>query len=498
MSATSSLRPMGMRAFIVIWIGQVVSLLGSAMSGFAVTVWVYEGTEKATALALTGFFFVTPLLLLSPVAGAIVDRYDRRLMMMLSDLAAGASTIVVLLLYVTGNLQVWHLFITNAVNGAFNSFQWPAFSAAISLMLPKEQYGRANGLMELAGSGSQIFAPMLAGALLGPLGLGGILAIDIVTFVFAVGTLLFVHIPQPETTAAGRQGQGNLWTESLYGFRYILERPSLLGLQTVFLLGNFFVGVAFTVYAAMILARTGNNELVFGSVQSAGAIGGVAGGLTMAAWGGPKRRVHGVLAGWFFSGLILAVVGIAQTLLVWAAAAFFASLLVPIINGSNQAIWQAKVAPDVQGRVFSIRRLIAWFVNPIAALLAGPLADLVLEPGMKEEGGLAELWGWLVGTGPGAGMALLFVVGGALSALVGLSGYLVTPVREAEQILPDHDSLEAQRARKVEAPALGEELAPSRGWTRGRKLAFGVAAAALAALVVGLGWLQVMVLTGTG
>jgi uncharacterized repeat protein (TIGR01451 family) len=497
MEETQVKRPMGMRAFIIIWIGQVISLLGSAMTGFAVTIWVYEGTEKATALALTGFFYVTPLLLLSPVAGAIVDRSNRKLMMMVSDLAAGATTVVVLLLYLTGNLEVWHLFITNAISGAFQAFQWPAFSAAISVMLPKEQYGRANGMMELAGSGSQIFAPMLAGALLGPIGLTGILVIDIVTFVFAVGALLFVFIPQPETTAAGRKGQGSLWTESFYGFQYILERPSLLGLQLVFLVGNFLVSIGYTVYAAMILARTGNNELVFGSVQSAGAIGGVVGGLAMAAWGGPRRRVHGVLGGWVVSGLLFTLVGFGQSLPIWAVAAFLGSFMVPIINGSNQAIWQAKVAPDVQGRVFSIRRLIAWFVSPISALLAGPLADLVLEPAMKEGGSLAGLWGGLVGTGPGAGMALLFVIGGGLAALVGLGGYSVRAVRDAEDILPDHDSPEAQvEAEAPLEPAL-DGVPASKGWTLGRKVGAALASAALAVMIVGLGWLQVKVLTAS-
>jgi len=486
---------MGMRAFIVIWLGQIISLLGSAMTGFAVTIWVYQDTGKATALALTGFFFVTPLLLLSPVAGAIVDRYDRKLMMIISDLAAGITTIIVLLLHVTGNLQIWHLFITNAINGAFSTFQWPAFSAAISLMLPKEQYGRANGMMALAESGSGIFAPMLAGALLVPLGLTGILLIDIVTFVFAIGALLFVHIPQPETTEAGRKGRGNLWSESVYGFRYIVERPSLLGLQIVFLIGNFFVSLAFTLFAAMILARTGNDELVFGSVQSAAAIGGVVGGLAMTAWGGPKRRVHGVLGGWAMSGLTLLMLGLGQSLPVWAVAGFLGSFLVPFINGSNQAIWQSKVAPDVQGRVFSIRRLIAWFVSPVSALLAGPLADLLLEPAMREGGALADVWGGLVGAGPGAGMALMFVFAGVLATLVGLGGYAVRVVREAEAILPDHDSPEAQVEPESEEMPPSETAPLPTGWTLRRKAGTILASAAVAALIVGLGWLQVKVLT---
>jgi DHA3 family macrolide efflux protein-like MFS transporter len=494
-SAKAPKRPMGMRAFIIIWAGQVVSLLGSAMTAFAVTIWVYEGTGKATALALTGFFYVTPLLLLSPFAGALVDRYNRRLMMMISDLASGATTIVLLALHATGNLEVWHLFVLNAINGAFQAFQWPAFSAAISSMLPKRQYGRANGLMELAGTGSQIFAPVLAGALIGPLGLTGILLIDIISFVFAVGTLLFVHIPQPVTTEAGREGKGTLLSESMYGFRYILKRRSLLGLQLVFMFGNFFVGVPTAVYAAMILARTANNELVFGSVQSVAAVGGVVGAAAMAAWGGPKRRANGVLGGWILTGLFVAMTGVAQSLSGWAAAGFLGFFLVPIINGSNQAIWQAKVAPDVQGRVFSIRRLIAWFVGPISALLAGPVVDLLLEPAMMEGGALAGAWGWLVGTGTGAGMAVLFVLGGVMAALVGLIGYTVPAVRNAEEILPDYDSPEAVAEREAGGVLLQEPAPASSGWSFSRQVGMAAAAVALAALILGLGWLQVKVMT---
>jgi DHA3 family macrolide efflux protein-like MFS transporter len=492
---TQSKRPMGMRAFSIVWIGQIISLLGSAMTGFGVTLWIYEGTEKATALALGGFFFMMPLLLLSPVAGALVDRHNRKLMMMVSDLASGATTVIMLLLYVTDNLQLGHLFALNAVNGAFQAFQWPAYSAAMSLMLPKEQYARANSMLQLAGTGSHIFAPVLAGALIGPLGLGGIMMIDIVSFSFAVGSLLFVHIPQPETSEAGRRGQGSLLSESVYGFWYILERPCLLGLQLVFMFGNFCVGLAYAVFAALILARTDNNELIFGSVQSAGAIGGVVGGLAMTAWGGPKRRVHGVLGGWMLSGLLGTVLlGLGRALLVWMAGAFMVQFFMPIINSSNQAIWQTKVAPDVQGRVFSIRRLIAWFVSPIAALLAGPLVDLGLEPAMKESGSLTGAFGWLVGTGPGAGMALLFIFGGSLAALVGLGGYAFRAIRDVEDILPDHDSPEALAER--ETAELRREPAPaSAGWTLRRKVAVAVIVPLLVVMVVGLGWLQVKAIT---
>ena len=436
-------RPTGMFGFSIVWVGQIISLLGTSMTGFAVTIWAYQKTNSATALAMLGFFFVAPMLIASPFAGAIVDRSNRKMMMMVSDLASGITTIVILILYTTGHLQIWHLFITNAIQGVFQSFQWPAYSAAITTMIPKKHYGRANGMLSLADTASNIFAPILAGALLGFIGLSGILIIDIATFMFAIGALLLVFIPQPKITEEGRQAQGNLLKEAFFGFQYILKRPPLLALQIVFLTGNFFVGIPGAVQAAMILANTGSNAKSLAIVSSAGAVGGVVGGVFMSAWGGPKRRVHGVLFGWFISSLLgLVLMGLGRMTPIWMVAAFFGMFFVPIINGSNQAIWQAKVPPDLQGKVFSIRRLIAWFVTPLAMLIAGPLSDKILEPAMQDpQSALAQATGWFMGTGPGRGMALLFVIGGLLAALVGLCGYMFRVLRDADALLPDFDTL---------------------------------------------------------
>jgi len=437
-------RPRGMTGFSIVWFGQLVSLLGTNMTGFGVTIWAYEKTGSATALSLLGFFFVAPMLVFSPIAGAIVDRYNRKLMMMVSDLASGIATIIILILLAFGKLEIWHLYITSAFQGIFQGFQWPAYSAAITTMLPKEQYGRANGMMSLVETAPGILAPLMAGALISLIGLVGILWIDVITFVFAIGALLLVFIPSTPVTEEGRKGSGSLLKEAAYGFWYILKRPSLLGLQLVFLTGNFFVSIPFAIFAALILARSGNNELVFGTVNTVGAVGGLVGGLIMSAWGGPKRRVHGVLAGWALSGLFgVSLLGFGRGLVVWAAASFLTSFLVPFINGSNQAIWQSKVAPDIQGRVFSIRRLIAWFVNPLALLIAGPLADKVMEPAMQSGGNLAAFLEPVVGSGPGSGMSVIFIVGGILASLVGLGGYLVPAIRNAESILPDHDASRA-------------------------------------------------------
>ena len=194
-----------MFGFTIVWLGQIVSVLASMMTQFALTIWAFEKTGSATALGLVQVFFVTPFLLISPLAGALVDRKNRKTMMMVSDLGAGLATIGILVLQAFGVLEVWHLYLAAVVNGLGNTFQWPAYSAAISTMLPKEQYGRANGMMSLIEAGPGVIAPLIAGALLPVIGLVGILFIDVATFLLAIGALLVVYIPQPER-AVGMPG----------------------------------------------------------------------------------------------------------------------------------------------------------------------------------------------------------------------------------------------------------------------------------------------------
>ncbi len=438
--AESSKRPSGMTGFFVIWIGQIVSVLASSMSQFALSIWMYDQTKSALAMGLVQVFFITPFLAVSPLAGVMVDRYDRKLMMMVSDLAAGLATVAILVLQFFGALQVWHLYAAAMAYGLGMTFQWPAYSAAISVMIPKEQYGRANGLMSLIEAGPGVIAPLMAGSLLPLVGLIGLLLIDVVTFLFAIGALLVVHIPNPPRTEEGKKAEGGMLKEAAYGFRYIFARPSLLGLQMIFFTGNLFAGIGFAVLSPMILARTNSDAFLFGAAQTAGALGGVIGGIVMSVWGGFKRQVHGVLLGWAASGIFMALIGLRGGLPFWILGSALGALVSPLVNSSNQAIWQAKVAPDLQGRVFSARRLIAWFTNPISPVIAGALADFALEPAMQNANSpLAQTFGWLVGSGTGAGMALLIVFSGLAAAFAGLSGYFIRVIREAEDILPDHD-----------------------------------------------------------
>jgi MFS transporter, DHA3 family, macrolide efflux protein len=434
------IKPTGMAAFITIWIGQIISVLASSMSHFGLSIWMFQETESATAMGLMQVFFITPFLIMTPFAGVLVDRYNRKLMMMISDFTAFLATAGVLTLMALGRLEFWHLYIAAALNGIGNTFQWPAYSAAISTMIPKAQLGRVNGLMSLMEAGPAVLAPLMAGALMPIIGLTGLLTLDVVTFFFAIGALLLVHIPQPRQTEEGKKAQGSMLKEAAFGFRYIFARPSLLGLQMVFFFANLFHGISMVVFAPMILARTEQNTLIFGSVQTASAIGMVAGGVLMSTWGGFKRRANGVVLGWIYAGFGVFAYGLKFGLPLWLVAGVIGAPIVSaLINASNQAIWQSKVAPDLQGRVFSARRLIAWFTTPVSPIIGGVLADFVMEPAMQTGTVLPNLFGWLVGTGPGSGMGLLMVFCGIAIALIGLAAYFIPVIRNAEDLLPDHD-----------------------------------------------------------
>jgi len=438
-------RPGGMIGFTLVWIGQLVSVLASNMSSFALTIWVYQETGSATALGLVSACFTVPFILVSPIAGAMVDRYSRKLMMMVSDLGAVLATAAILALRATGHLAIWQYGIAAAVYGVSGSFQWPAYMAAITVMVPKQHLGRANGMMMLVESGPGVFSPILAGLLLPIIGLTGILAVDVVTFFLAIGALLAVKVPQPAKTAEGQKVKGNLLQEGLYGFRYIFERRSLVLLLGLIVCLNLAHGLAGPLTTPMVLARTGNNSAILGTVDSAFAIGGVAGGLVISAWGGfKKKRIRGMFLGWGVSGLAgLIGFGLGRGVAVWLPVAAVSAMAFPLSQSASNTIWQAKVAPDIQGRVFAARRMIAWMVDPVMPVVAGLIADRVMEPAMRAETWLSRTFASVTGSGPGSGMAIQFLAAGVLYLAIDAIALSVRAVRDVETILPDHEQAAA-------------------------------------------------------
>ncbi|MBI5933581.1 MAG: MFS transporter [Chloroflexi bacterium] len=432
-----------MFGFTIVWSGQLISVLASTMTQFALTIWAYEKTGSATALGVISMAFIVPFLLLSPIAGVMVDRHNRKLMMMVSDLTAVTATFGILLIHAFGELQLWHLIVASVVNGLGNTFQWPAYSAAISTMVPKEHYSRTNGMMSLVESAPGILAPILAGILLPIIRLTGILTIDVVTFFLAIFALTVVHIPQPVKSEEGKAGEGSIFKEAVFGFKYIFARRGLLGLLTFFIVLNFIIGLSANLFTPFILSRTDNNSVILGAAQSASAVGAVIGGLLVSLWGGFKRRMTSIFIGEALTGLfVLVVFGLGRSLPIWIVAGVLGSIFPVFTNGASQAIWQSKVAPDVQGRVFSARRMIAWSVGPITPILAGLLADYVTEPAMQADSWLAAWFGPLVGTSPGSGMAVQYLLTGVAYMLTVLLTFLFFPtVRNLEDIHPDHDQV---------------------------------------------------------
>jgi len=436
-------QPAGMVAFLVIWIGQIVSILASNMSQFALSIWMYRQTHSATAMGLMQVFFYAPFLVITPLAGAMVDRYNRKLMMMVSDLVGIIGAGAVFTLYALGRLEFWHLYGFAILGGLGNAFQMPAYQAAIASMIPKEQLGRANGLMGLMVAGPALAGPLLAGVFLTVTGLTGILAADLITFFFAVGALALVQVPQQVQSQEGQQARGHMVKEAVAGFKYIFCRPSLLGLQLIFTSGNLFWNISTAVLAPMVLARTNQNSLIFGAVETTAAAGWIAGGIIMTAWGGFTRRVHGVLGGWLFAGTFgIAVIGLKAGLPAWLAGVALCNLASALIDASSQSIWQSKVPPDLQGRVYASRTLLSWITNPIAPIIGGTLADFVLEPAMRSQGWLANSFAWLVGHGPGSGMGLLIVFCGLMISLIALACYFIPAIRNVEDLLKDYEQIQ--------------------------------------------------------
>ena len=402
-----------MRGFTILWLGQVVSLLGSAMTWFAFTIWAWEKTGKASALATISFFAFLPAVLLTPLAGAFVDRWNRKLVMLFSDFAAALGTLAIFLIYTFGDLQIWHIYLVSILAGFFTAFQYPAYAAAVTTMLSKEDYTRAEGMLGSARALSGILAPIFAAALLSPIGLNGIMLIDIGTFLFAFGTLLFIHIPQPIQTETGLQSRGTLWQEIVFGFRYIKERQSLRSLTILFMFAGIFLAIGATLMAPLVLSLTRNSETALATVQSMGAVGGVAGGVLLSLWGGTKRRIHNVLVGGAGACLLgILWLGLSHAVLFWAIGSFFFAFFEPFVEGGNIAIWQTKVEADVQGRVFSARHLLVQIPYLFGILFAGYLAEA-------------------------SAISQVLICAGIAGAFVFLLGYVFRKVREAEILIPD-------------------------------------------------------------
>ena len=362
----------------------------------------------------------------------------------------------ILILHLLGNLAIWDLYLAASIKGGFGQIQKLAYSTSITLLVSPQNYTRANSMNSVVYYGSNIIAPALAGILYPIIGLGGILPIDLATFLIAIATLVWIRIPQAterrrerETRSAGEKRIGNtedvpqvpqspnppvtkeeavnwlaiLWAELTFGIRYIWQRNSLRTLLLVTASFWFAHDLGGTVFSPMILARSDNNSQVLGAISSAAGIGGVTGAIVLSAWGGTKRRVNDMLSGFMGAGVAKTVFGLGQSLTIWLPAQFCSSLNFPLMGSSEKVLWMAATPPELQGRVFAANSLVLSSVSAIAKLLAGVLCDRFLEPAMQSETILSFLFAPIFGNSAGAGMALLYVSCTIAMFAVGVVGF---------------------------------------------------------------------------
>ncbi len=420
------------RTFFTVWAGQLLSQVGTAMTGFALTIHVYLDTGSVTRLAMMLLAVNLPGILLAPAAGVWIDRLDRRLVMLVADAVAGVATLTLALLITSDLLQYWHIVAMAALSSAAGAFQEPAYRAALPTLVAKEQLGRANGLVELAPSLGTLIAPAIAGGLLVAFGLGTVLVVDFITFLAAVVTLAAVRFPRLERSSSS---ESSVWEEFLAGLGYLRERRGLLGFLWIAAGLNLVLTLSNVLWVPVFLAFT--NEAALGTVMSLIGLAMVAGSVVMSAWGGPKRRVAGMMGFIAIGGLFLAIAGLRPSLWLATAGALGLMVTVPIVNGTSQALWQTKVHLDMQGRVFSTRRMIATIATPIAFVSAGPLADNVFEPLLMERGALVDSLGPIFATGPGRGSALLITLSGLAVIGIAAVGWMVPSIRNIERDIPD-------------------------------------------------------------
>ena len=301
--------------------------------------------------------------------------------MILSDSGDALVTLCAVILVATGRLEVWHVYAIATFSSAFAAFQEPAYMASITMLVPKENLSRANGLVQTAQAVQVLISPLLAGALFGIVGMRGIFAIDFVTYFFAVGALFLVTIPQPKRSTEEAEAEGGTSRSIFYGWRYLRARPGLFGLLLYFALVNFLLAFSSVLTGPLVLSFS--NAVTLGAVQTASGVGMMLGSVAISSWGGPRRRVVGVVGAIALASVGIVTMGLRPSgALVGAGMGLFL-FCIPIASGCSQAIFQSKVAPDVQGRVFAVRSMIARSISPIAYLLAGPLADKVFQPLMS-------------------------------------------------------------------------------------------------------------------
>jgi len=412
-----------MKKFLILWAGQLISSLGSGMTAFALIIWIYKEQGTVTSITLLSFFTYLPSILFCFIAGTLADKWNKKKIMLVSDLISAIGTSMVFILFSTGNLRIWHLYAVNFVIGLMNAFQNPASYVAFSLLVPEDKYVKASGMYGFSNSLINILTPVLATSVLAFGGLEMVFMVDLISFAVAfLSLLLFIKLPVIYLKDGNK---GSFFRNCLEGLKFLKRNKSLLLLILYMSLINLLAYLSgYGILPAMILVRTGGNETILGMVSSGIGIGMLFGSVLVILMKPAKRKTRLIfltMALSFFLGDIFW--GLGKNAVIWIIASFCGNVLVPFTSASIAAIMRINVPIEMQGRVFSARDTLQFFTIPIAFFIGGFLSDKVLEPFMSGNSTLQSMFSMLVGSGKGSGMAILFLftgIVGVVSSLVNL------------------------------------------------------------------------------
>lgn len=412
MTGTQSLYGRQMRSFWVLWSGQAVSLLGSQVVHFALVWWLTKETGSATVLALASLVGMLPQILLGPLAGVLIDRWNRRLIMLVADSVTAAATLLLVFLFATGLVQVWHIYLILTVRSLGGVFHFNSMSSSTSLMVAKEHLPRIQGFNQMLNGGMNIAAAPLGAFLLGVLPMQSVLLLDVVTASFAIIPLLFIAIPQPakkeekENAAAAKPSFARELRE---GLAYVWHWPALMMLMVMAMAINFLLSPTSSLTPLLVTEHFHGTAWHLGGMESAWGIGVILGGLALGIWGGFRSKILTSLTGLLFIGLPVALLGLVPATLFPLAmvSMFVMGVAIPFTNGPIFAIFQSQVAPEMQGRVFSLIGSLSMAMSPLGLLIAGPVADAL-------------------------GIRFWYVLGGVVTLLMALMGLLLPALRQLD------------------------------------------------------------------
>lgn len=407
------------RKYIILWLSQSVSGLGSSMTGFALVLWAYEQSHSAMSVSLMSFCNYVPYVVLSLFAGTFIDRHRKKAIMLVSDSIAAAGSLAVLALVITGHLAVWNIYVINVIIGVTNAFQQPASAVAMGRLVPEEKISNVSGMNSFSGNLIVVFSPMLAAFLFAAGGLPLILLIDLASFVFAFCVLLFfIVIPELPPEQAGSSPFAGI----AEGFAFLKKEKGLLYIMVTMAMINFFSRLTYeNILSPMVLARSGESSVALGIVNACMGMGGIVGGIIVSVKKESRRKTTAIYASaalsFLFGDMMMAA---GRNVFWWSAAAIAASLPIPFIMANQNAILYKKIPPAMQGRVFAVRNAVQYSTIPIGIILGGYLADHVFEPFMNSGSRQAEMLAKITGGGPGSGMAVMFLCTGICGFMISM------------------------------------------------------------------------------